>query len=113
MQGLIIVMVFSLISMMTGLQPLYASEPVHVSDSDVDVGKAFYAKKRCGMCHMIEGKGGKMGPDLSHIASKRDREWLIAFMKNPKKMVPGAKMMPVKGSDADLSALTTYLLSQQ
>jgi len=81
--------------------------------SDLEAGKAFFAKKRCGMCHIIEGKGGKIGTDLSHVGSKRDSAWLRDFMENPKKVIPGAKMMPVRGSDAELAALTSYLLSHK
>jgi len=81
--------------------------------SDLKAGKAIFAKKRCGMCHKIEGKGGKIGPDLSHVGRTRDHDWLMAFMKNPKKMSPGAKMMPVRGAEAELSALADYLLSQK
>lgn len=105
MERLIITALISLISAMIGILPVYASE--------LEAGKVFYAKKRCGMCHIIEGKGGKIGPDLSHTGSARDRAWLTAFLKDPRKMVPGAKMMPVKGAEADLAALVTYLLSQK
>lgn len=81
--------------------------------SEVETGKHLYEKKRCGMCHVIEGKGGKMASDLSHVGSERNREWLTAFLKNPKKVLPGAKMMAVRGTEAELSALVSYLLSQK
>ncbi len=86
---------------------------VPVNASEIEDGKAFYEKNRCNFCHKIEGKGGKMASDLSNIGSKRDHEWLMAFFKNPKKIVPGVKMMRVKGSDAQLSALAAYLLSHK
>jgi len=31
----------------------------------------FYGKGECGSCHMIKGKGGLIGPDLSNIAAER------------------------------------------
>ena len=105
MDRLIVAVLISFISVLISIFPAYASE--------MDAGKAFFAKKRCGMCHVIDGKGGKIGPDLSQVGSKRDREWLSAFLKNPKKILPGAKMMPVKGTEGDLSALVSYLLSKK
>ncbi len=80
--------------------------------SEIEKGKAFYEEKRCSLCHMIAGKGGQVGPDLSGIGSRRDRAWLLKFFDNPKK-VANANMMPVKGSTEELSALAAYLLSQK
>ncbi len=80
--------------------------------SNIEAGKAFFGKKRCGFCHMIEGKGGKMAIDLSKLGSQRDREWLMKFFENPKK-VANAKMPPVMGSAEELSALADYLMSQK
>jgi len=87
--------------------------PLAAQASDLEAGKQFYENKKCGMCHVFGGKGGKMGPDLSKNNKNRDREWLTQFLKDPKKMIPGAKMMAVKGTDAEISALVSYLLSEQ
>ncbi len=80
--------------------------------AEIDTGRAFFEEKRCSMCHTIEGKGGKIGPDLSGIGSQRDEAWLMKFFENPKK-VANANMMPVKGTPEELSALAAYLLSQK
>jgi cytochrome c oxidase subunit II len=78
----------------------------------VEKGKELYTQKRCSTCHRIEGVGGKIGPDLSDEGDKgRDEEWLIKFFKDPKSMKPGAKMMPVKGTDEELKALAAYVMS--
>jgi len=87
--------------------------PLFVKAADIEGGRAFFAKKRCGLCHTIEGKGGKMASNLSNIGSKRDRAWLLTFFNNPKKRLPEAKMMPVKGTESELAALADYLLAQK
>lgn len=79
--------------------------------ADVEKGKKLYEEKKCGLCHTVSGKGGKLGPDLSEEGGKRDPAWLVRFLKNPKEAVPGAKMPPVKGSDEEISFLADYLLS--
>ena len=75
-------------------------------------GKEIYATKKCAMCHMIDGVGGKKGPDLSDEGNKgKDEEWLIKYFKDPKSVEPEGKMRPVKGTDEELKALAAYMMS--
>lgn len=83
--------------------------PAH--GAEIEKGRKLYEEKKCGLCHAVSGKGGNLGPDLSEEGGKRDRAWLVKFLKNPKEGVPGAKMPPVKGSDEEISNLADYLLS--
>ena len=43
----------------------------------------FYGDANCSMCHMVEGKGGRMGPDLTSVGGSRTREALIESVRNP------------------------------
>ena len=75
-------------------------------------GKEIYTTKKCAMCHMIDGVGGKKCPDLSDEGNKgRDEEWLIKYFKDPKSVMPEAKMRPVKATDDELKALAAYMMS--
>jgi mono/diheme cytochrome c family protein len=74
-------------------------------------GKQIYAEKKCAVCHMIKGKGGKTGGDLSDVGAKRDEQWLRAFIKDPKSMNPKSKMIIFKGSDQELDSLVAYMAS--
>lgn len=77
-------------------------------------GEKIYADKKCALCHMIKGKGGKTGGDLSDVGARREASWLKQFMKDPKAMDPkAAKMLPFRGSDEELEALVAYLTSLQ
>lgn len=79
--------------------------------SGLEEGKKLFEERRCGMCHAIGGQGGKVGPDLADVGTKRDGDWLKKFLKDPKGTVTGAKMMPVKATEQELTALVEYLLS--
>jgi cytochrome c oxidase subunit 2 len=79
--------------------------------TDPALGEKIYSAKRCGACHVIQGKGGKLGPPLSDIASKRDAQWLKAFLKDPKTINPESKMSPFKGTNDELETLIAYLLT--
>ena len=84
---------------------------VPAAGSGLEEGKKLFEERRCGMCHAIGGQGGKVGPDLADVGTKRDGDWLKKFLKDPKGTVVGAKMLPVKATEEELTALVEYLLS--
>lgn len=43
----------------------------------------FYGDANCSLCHMVEGKGGRLGPDLSGVGGSRTREAIIDSVRNP------------------------------
>jgi ubiquinol-cytochrome c reductase cytochrome b subunit len=74
-------------------------------------GKTLYSSQGCAGCHIIDGEGGSVGPELSNIGSKGlSEQWLLAQLKDPKKHNPNA-IMPSFGSlsDQQLNALVAYL----
>jgi cytochrome c oxidase subunit II len=79
--------------------------------AEIEKGRKLYEEKKCALCHVVAGKGGNLGPDLSEEGKRRDRAWLMKFLKTPKEALPGARMPPVKGSEEERSFLSDYLLS--
>ena len=43
----------------------------------------FYGDANCSLCHMIEGKGGRLGPELTGVGGSRTREAIIESVRNP------------------------------
>jgi putative heme-binding domain-containing protein len=43
----------------------------------------FYGDANCSLCHMVEGKGGRLGPELSAVGGSRTRESMIDSVRNP------------------------------
>jgi cytochrome c oxidase cbb3-type subunit 3 len=43
----------------------------------------FYGTAGCSMCHMVQGKGGRFGPDLSTTGSARSTDYLIESVRAP------------------------------
>lgn len=82
----------------------------------IAAGKKIYDANSCGACHLVSGKGGSFGPELTHIGS--NKEWpadkLSAVVRDPKKVLNSEKM-PANGkdkiSDKDLKSLVAYLQS--
>ncbi len=73
-------------------------------------GQAVYKAQGCSACHMLDGVGGNVGPDLSRIGKKRDKEWIEQQLRNPKSHNPQSIMPSFnKLSEKDLDDLAIYL----
>lgn len=70
-----------------------------------------FENKWCYSCHVIKDKGGKIGPELTYLARKRDKEWLKKYLQDPKNIFPNAKMEKVRMFDGELNALVEYLMT--
>ncbi len=73
-------------------------------------GHQIFLAQHCNTCHSLEGSGGEIGPDLTHVGSRRSEEWIEQQLDNPRAHKPDS-LMP---SFADMPAtqknqLTRYL----
>ena len=54
------------------------------SSADAAHGKElFYGDANCSLCHMVAGKGGHLGPELTAVGTSRTREALIESVRDP------------------------------
>jgi sulfur oxidation c-type cytochrome SoxX len=84
-----------------------------VQSMNIGLGKALFQSQGCTACHMVNGSGGSVGPDLSGEGEKgRSREWLRTQIRTPKAHAPGS-LMPAYGAltDQQVEQLVDYLLS--
>ncbi len=67
-------------------------------------------KQKCTMCHVVKGKGGTIGPDLTKIAATMKDSDLKIQLENPKKKNPSSSMPSFKTlPKTDMDALLGYL----
>jgi mono/diheme cytochrome c family protein len=92
--------------------------------SQAERGKEIFEEK-CSVCHTIGG-GRKVGPDLQGVTQRREREWLVAWISDPGKMIDsgdkiaaelikgyGGLRMPALGLSLEqISAVLSYLGSK-
>lgn len=45
----------------------------------------FYGNAACSTCHMFQGKGGRLGPELTGVATARSTSYLVESLRNPSK----------------------------
>ena len=56
----------------------------------------FYGDANCSNCHMIAGKGGRVGPDLSSVGTSRTIDALIESVRNPSRRLAWGLTEPTK-----------------
>jgi cytochrome c oxidase cbb3-type subunit 3 len=56
----------------------------------------FYGDANCSSCHMVAGKGGRVGPDLTTIGTSRTIETLIESVRNPSRRLAWGLTEPTK-----------------
>jgi len=74
-------------------------------------GAALYQKNFCFSCHQVNGVGGKTGPALNGLATRRTEAWTKEHFLNPQKMSPGTPMPPYKFNGKDLEDMVSYLFT--
>ena len=96
-------------------------QTAHQPQSDLEQrGLYLVQRTACVMCHTIRGTaaGGRMGPDLTHLASRgtilaatapRTAENLHRLIRDPQQFKPGTRMPALNLSDADRAAIVAYL----
>ena len=65
------------------IRSVQAKAPAQIPGNAALGKELFYGSATCSTCHMIEGKGGRLGPDLSTTGSARSTDYLVESVRNP------------------------------
>jgi cytochrome c oxidase cbb3-type subunit 3 len=57
-------------------------------------GKRIFEKMGCLQCHMVNGSGGRLGPDLSRVGVSRTTNYLVESIREPSKVL-AISMLPL------------------
>jgi len=71
----------------------------------------FYGSANCSKCHMVEGKGGRLGPDLTGVAGSRSLDSLVESVREPSKQI-AAGYQTVTVVTADGKDAKGYLMNE-
>jgi quinol-cytochrome oxidoreductase complex cytochrome b subunit/cytochrome c551/c552 len=74
-------------------------------------GAMVYKANQCGTCHMANGEGMKIGPELNGLFLRRTKEWVEEHLRNPQTHTPDSPMPSYKLSPTNMDRLLTYLFS--
>ena len=96
------------------VKKLRAGVAVPAVDGDTHVASLVIGRY-CANCHMIDGEGGSIGPDLTRIGAQRDAKWLHVWITQPDAVDPVANM-PAFGealSEKEMSVNVKYLADRK
>jgi mono/diheme cytochrome c family protein len=76
-------------------------------------GWKLFNEYNCIGCHKMPGykRPDRIGPSLTAIGSKVNRDWLLKWLKDPKEYLKNTKMPGPKLSDKEIGHMADYLLS--
>ncbi len=91
----------------------------------INRGKTLVQSKGCRACHVINGRGGTIGPDLTNVGDKAPEQydyshmfgqktafaWHVAHLKNPRAMVEDTVMPNFDLTTEEAQALAMLMLS--
>lgn len=66
----------------------------------------FYGDANCSLCHMVEGKGGRLGPDLSSVGASRTHDALVESVRNPSQRLAWGLTEPTKEFPQEYESVT-------
>ena len=65
------------------IRSVQVKAPAQAPGDAVHGKQLFYGTAACSTCHMIEGKGGRLGPDLTTTGSARATDYLVDSVRYP------------------------------
>jgi len=72
--------IWQIITYLRSIQVKAPAKPIGNAAHGKDL---FYGDGNCSSCHMVEGKGGRLGPDLSSVGTSRTVESIVESVRNP------------------------------
>lgn len=85
--------IWELVAYIRSIEVKAPAKPV----GDAEHGKVlFYGDANCSLCHMIHGKGGRLGPELTAVGGTRTVEAIVESVRNPSRRLAWGLTEPTK-----------------
>jgi putative heme-binding domain-containing protein len=81
-------------AMIAYLRSLSPSSKPGVAGDRARGQRIFFDKGACSQCHMVSGKGGGLGPDLTRVGAARSAPYLIDSIREPSKALSDGMIDP-------------------
>ena len=72
-------------SLVAYLRSVSAPAPSPLAGDSTAGERLFFGKEKCASCHMVKGRGGHLGPDLSRVGAARSLAYLTESVREPNK----------------------------
>jgi cytochrome c oxidase cbb3-type subunit III len=67
----------------TYLRSVQVKAPAQATGNAAHGKELFYGDANCSGCHMVEGKGGRLGPDLTGVGMARSAAYIVESVRAP------------------------------
>ena len=76
-------------------------------------GQELYETRGCRACHILGGRGGYVGPDLSGAGLRLTPGWIAAWLRSPERWKPGTSEPNAGFTEDEARALAAHLMRQR
>jgi mono/diheme cytochrome c family protein len=98
---------------LAALAALAACAVLGPSRAEMERGARLWTAKGCHGCHTLDGRiGTPMAPDLGGIGTRRGREWLETWLRDPAALHPRVPMPRIEMTADEADALAAYLAAR-
>jgi mono/diheme cytochrome c family protein len=88
-------------------------ENLEIPASAPRAGARLYRELGCEGCHILDEKGGYVGPDLGNTGLRLRSGWVYSFLRYPQKYRPWSAHPDYGLNEKDALSLTGFLMSQR
>lgn len=75
----------------------------------VAIGEEVFAERGCNGCHVVNGEGGTLGPDLSKAGSMLQTQFIFRWVLNPQAFKSKTRMPNLDLTEEDALAVSLYV----
>lgn len=97
----------------TYLRSVQVSAPIEPAGNPAHGRELFYGDANCSSCHMVEGKGGRLGPDLTAVGAARTVESLVESVRIPSQRLAWGLTESTKEFAQEYETVTVVTLEGQ
>lgn len=77
----------------------------------VEEGRTLFDQYQCRGCHRLSGEGGRVGPALDGVGTRRRAAYVLALIEDPDRVIPGTPMENKQLWPEEARAITAYLMT--
>ncbi len=92
------------------IRTMQAKAPAQIVGNVAHGKELFYGSVACSTCHMIQGKGGRLGPDLSTTGSARSTDYLVESVRSPSRRLAQGISEAMKEFSQEYETVTVVTL---
>jgi cytochrome c oxidase cbb3-type subunit III len=90
----------------TYLRSIQVQSPAKPVGNAAHGKELFYGDANCSSCHMVEGSGGRLGPDLTAVGTARTVDSLVESVRTPSKRLAWGLTEPTKEFSQEYQTVT-------